>query len=628
MSETPSNDDHGDANSTLDDHPAGTLVGGRYRLVRRIGEGAMGSVYLARHEGLQRSVAVKFLKEELTGNREVAERFAREAIAAARLEHPNVIAVHDAGTDERGRCFLAMEYIEGELLRDVLERARALPHVRVIELARPIAKALDHAHSLGIVHRDVKPENVLIGRREGVECVKVIDFGIAKIFQPDGPAGAALTRTGVVLGTPEYMAPEQAAGTTIDHRADLYALAVVVYEMTVGRRPFDHEDIMALLMAHLTATAPAPSAVYPEGNFAPEVDAVFARALAKAPADRHASAVEFIDALERAFDAPPPERTPTEPAPSEAPAPPPAQRPAAVVTPAPAPTAARPTGWRSLPPLTRWGILVGGTSLALGVLFAASVGARGDADVTPEATAITARRRSAPSRAEERTAPVEDLRARIAALRSRADLPTATARQRASTARALEALRAASPRDPAVAFVLGGVYARDRDTANKALDAYRDAQRAAPLLAAEEPMADDVVRIYAASPSLAVPAGEMLRGPLADVALDPLVAAAVRGSGRSRVEALLEAPPFAGRIDATQRGLMALSAARSCEAKRPVVEALGRDADERALPALRRIPTGSGCGFLSLGTCNSCMNGAVGQAIRAIESRHPGDAGR
>ncbi len=618
MSETPSNDDHGDANGTLDDHPVGTLVGGRYRLVRRIGEGAMGSVYLARHEGLQRSVAVKFLKEELTGNREVAERFAREAIAAARLEHPNVIAVHDAGTDEQGRCFLAMEYVEGELLRDVLERARALPHVRVIELARPIAKALDHAHSLGIVHRDVKPENVLIGRREGVECVKVIDFGIAKIFQPDGPAGAALTRTGIVLGTPEYMAPEQAAGTAIDHRADLYALAVVVYEMTVGRRPFDHEDIMALLMAHLTATPPVPSAVYPEGHFSPDVDAVFARALAKAPADRHASAVEFIDALERAFDAPPIVRTPTEPAPPEAPAP------APVAAPAPAPVARG----GALPPLARWVGVAGAAALALALLLAASRGARERADLGPEATPVAARRPTAPSNPEQRTAPVEDLRARIAALRSRADLPTATARQRETSARVLEALRAASPRDAAPAFVLGTVYARDRDTASKALDAYRDALREAPSLSAEEPMADDVVRIYVASPTLAGPAGELLRGPLAEAALDPLVAAAARGAGRSRVESLLEAPPFAGRVDATQRGIMALAAARSCEAKRPVVEALGRDGDERALPALRRIPTGSGCGFLSLGTCNSCMNGAVGQAIRAIESRHAGDAGR
>ncbi len=622
MSETPSNDDRGDANGTLDDQPEGTLVGGRYRLVRRIGEGAMGSVYLARHEGLQRSVAVKFLKEELTGNREVAERFAREAIAAARLEHPNVIAVHDAGTDERGRCFLAMEYIEGELLRDVLERARALPHVRVIELARPIAKALDHAHSLGIVHRDVKPENVLIGRREGAECVKVIDFGIAKIFQPDGPAGAALTRTGIVLGTPEYMAPEQAAGTAIDHRADLYALAVVVYEMTVGRRPFDHEDIMALLMAHLTATAPAPSAVYPEGHFSPEVDAVFARALSKAPADRYANAVAFVDALEAAFDAPPVERTPTEPAPPEAPAP------APVVVPAPVTATVTVTGWRALPALARWGVIVGGAALSLGLLLAATRGAHRNADLAPEATPIAARRRAAPAHPEGRPAPVDDLRARIAALRARADLPTATARQRESTARALEAQRAASPRDAALAFVLGGVYARDRDTASKSLDAYRDAQREAPALFAEEPMADDVARIYATSPTLAAPASELLRGPLVDVALDPLVAAAVRGPGRARIEALLAAPPFAGRVDATQRGLIALSAARSCEAKRPVVEALGRDADERALPALRRIPTGSGCGFLSLGTCNACMNGAVSQAIRAIESRRPGDAGR
>ncbi|MDP3212901.1 MAG: serine/threonine-protein kinase, partial [Deltaproteobacteria bacterium] len=328
--------DPGDA-----DRRVGELVAGRYRLIERLGAGAMGTVYLARHEALQRQVAMKFLQEELAGNREIAARFAREAMAAARLQHRNVITVYDSGTDDEGRCFLAMEYVDGELLRGVMERGGALPRERALALAAQVAAALDHAHALGIVHRDVKPENVLVVDVEGVETVKVIDFGIAKVFQPDGPAAPGITRSGIVLGTPEYMAPEQAAGGEVGPCTDIYALAVMTYEMLVGSRPFDSDDVMALLMAHLNATPPTLSARRADLAFGPEVEAVMARALAKSPAARPQRASAFVEQLAAAFEAPPVERTTTEPAPPDAPASPDA--PAAVAVPAvasPVPAAA------------------------------------------------------------------------------------------------------------------------------------------------------------------------------------------------------------------------------------------------------------------------------------------------
>jgi serine/threonine protein kinase len=612
------------------DRRSGELIAGRYRLIERIGEGAMGTVYLARHEGLQRQVAVKFLQEELTGNREIAARFAREAVAAARLQHPNVIAVYDSGADEEGRCYLVMEYVGAESLRTVMERVGAIPNERALSLARQIAAALDHAHSLGIVHRDIKPENVLVLDTDGVETVKVIDFGIAKVFLPEGPTGPGLTRTGLVLGTPEYMAPEQAAGAEVDRRADIYALGVITYEMLLGRRPFDSDDVMSLLMAHLNAAPPVPSAVRPDLGFGPAVDEVLARALAKSPAARFQRAADLVEQLDAALHAPPVVKTPTVPSPPEEPVAAAPEEPVAAAPAAPKPAeGASPPKGRSWAALSRRGRLLlgaGALALALAVVAVASRGRPDEADERPEVTAPPGPPAGSAA-PEHAAAEADDLDERIEALREGPELATGNARQRQAAERSLEALRAQSPGDAAIPFVLGTIYARDRSTQAMALAAYRDALRLAPVLSAHAPLVDDVVRIFASTPALSTPAGELLRGPLAADALDRLIEAHLRGgAGRSRLAALLGADPFASRLDPTQRGLIALSEARSCEAKRPVVEALGRDGDARALAPLRRIPIGSGCGFLGLGTCNPCLGSAVPSAIRAIEARSA-DAG-
>ncbi len=232
----------------------GRVVSERYRIEALIGEGGMGAVYLAEHVLMRKRLAVKVLHAEMTRMPEMVARFEREAMAAAHIEHPNVAAATDFGKLENGAFFLVLEYVEGTNLRDLIERG-PLEIRRALHIAHQMASALARAHALGIVHRDLKPENVMLVLRDGdADFVKVLDFGIAKV--PVGDLGRTssnkdgaqvLTQLGMVYGTPEYMAPEQALGQEVDLRADLYALGVILFEMLSGVRPFDADTKVALL---------------------------------------------------------------------------------------------------------------------------------------------------------------------------------------------------------------------------------------------------------------------------------------------------------------------------------------------------------------------------------------------
>jgi serine/threonine-protein kinase len=222
----------------------GVTLSARYLIEKLIGEGGMGAVYQAQHTHMRKRVAVKVLHPEMSRMSEVVARFEREAMAAAHIDHPNVAAATDFGKLEDGSFFLVLEYVEGKSLREAIAEGR-LELGRVLHITRQIASALGRAHALGIVHRDLKPENVMLVTREGdSDFVKVLDFGIAKV--PVGTIGEskvpgqALTQLGMVYGTPEYMAPEQALGQDVDQRADLYALGVIAFEMLTGNRPFEH----------------------------------------------------------------------------------------------------------------------------------------------------------------------------------------------------------------------------------------------------------------------------------------------------------------------------------------------------------------------------------------------------
>ncbi len=267
------------------------VLQGRYELVDRIASGGMGVVYRAHDRMLERTVAVKLLRADLSGSPDMVARFRREARAAAALHHPNVVDVLDYGQD-RGHWFLVMEFVDGETLAELLERVSLLPVDQSLAIARQVAAALAAAHDRGLVHRDIKPANILVdGRANGGRTrVRVADFGLARVLH-----GAQLTRTGAVMGTPQYVAPEQAQGHPSGPPADVYAFGVTMFEMFTGGPPFNGDTPGAVAVQHVVAPVPDPRGLVPSLP-APLAELVM-RSLAKEPSTRFADGRALARAL-------------------------------------------------------------------------------------------------------------------------------------------------------------------------------------------------------------------------------------------------------------------------------------------------------------------------------------------
>lgn len=280
----------------------GRVLNGRYRLERVLGEGGVGIVFLAQHARLGHPVAVKVLNQECSANRDVRRRFEREAKALSALRHPHIVAINDFGVAD-GLTFLAMEYLEGRTLADLLMAEEALHPDNALMIGRQVLRGLAFAHLHGVLHRDLKPANIFLQNFPDLELhVRLLDFGLAKILDPQGAGGKVeptLTRSGVVLGTPAYMAPEQASGSPVDLRADVYSAGVVLFELIAGRCPFVAPNYLDVIHAHLFEPLPRLSDVNPRLQASEALEALLTRSMAKNPAQRFASASEMLAALSR-----------------------------------------------------------------------------------------------------------------------------------------------------------------------------------------------------------------------------------------------------------------------------------------------------------------------------------------
>ncbi len=285
----------GGANSLI-----GTVLADRYLVQERLGEGGMGEVYLAEHVRIKRKVAVKLMRTWMVGDPVAVSRFHREAENASQISHPNVAQVYDFGETADGMIYLAMEYVPGEPLSSILERERRLNVVRTGEMVRQTAEALVAAHGMGILHRDLKPDNIMVARtRAGTDMVKLVDFGIARVMSR---GTQQFTSTGMIVGTPDYMSPEQLTGDSLDERSDLYALALIAFRVLTGESAFKSNVAGDAFIARMMGKPRTLADVLPDVAWPAALQAAFDKALAADPAARHADAMEFVAEFDGAID--------------------------------------------------------------------------------------------------------------------------------------------------------------------------------------------------------------------------------------------------------------------------------------------------------------------------------------
>jgi serine/threonine-protein kinase len=627
----------------------GVVLSGRYRIDRLLGEGGMGAVYQAEHTLMRKRMAVKVLHPEMSRMPEVVARFEREAMAAAHIDHPNVASATDFGKLDDGSFFLVLEYVEGQSLRDAIAQGR-LELGRAIHVARQIASALARAHGLGIVHRDLKPENIMLVARDGdTDFVKVLDFGIAKVpvgeivGEPKAPEGGqVLTQLGMVYGTPEYMAPEQALGQVVDPRADLYALGVMTFEMIVGGRPYENASKVALLGMHVTAPIPSMAQRAPEANVPLEIDAIVQRLLAKEAAARFVDARELVEALDAvAVQLAAQGRIAEQVAPASL-----------------SRTSSASNADRSGPNLA---IGVGPTSLAR-----RATGAPSSVLASAKATLETVARRAPPwlpprMAALGAGAVALVLLALVAAFASG---PSGSKSAKANVGGTSASSSAPPPPpDPKVDQILAEAQANvDRGNFAIAIDALtplekgptdradvhallerallgaHDARRAmeeAGLWLAADPGAakdlklEEDVRNAALVHETQDDAFDLLESKMGALGVDILYDIAFGNSGKlypqaaARAKHLLDSNAVHDRASPHLRVLLALKDAKTCDDKHDLLADARDHGDMRLIPLLRSLEAPRGCGFLGHADCHPCLHKdhALAEAIRAIQDR-------
>jgi hypothetical protein len=625
-----------------DDPRVGSVLGGRYRIVRVLGAGGMGIVYRGEHVHMHKPVAIKVLHKHMTALPEIVARFEREAVAAGRIQHPHVAAATDFGKLEDGAFYLALEYVDGRSLQSLIAGG-GLPVVRALLIARQIAEGLDAAHSAGIVHRDLKPDNVQLVSREGYDdWVKILDFGIAKVQLGDATSGQPLTQLGTVFGTPEYMSPEQAQGHAVDARSDLYALGVMLFEMLSGKIPFDADDVVVLIMRHVTQPPPPLPASIPAA-----VQRLVSDLLEKKPEDRPSNAAELVRRIERLLEDPqiaplgsiPPGASTRPPPPSgtaSTAAPPGRHGVAALVARAGAVTRAatrrlnreaRLLGMRLSPgllrsvrlgpvmaPLGAW--LLGGVGLVLAGVLLALLVFRRDASSTPAAAGSgidPAAAPSPPGQSEEERHKKLLLRAESGDEKAIAEIEALPEKR---VEESLAVARGRCQRGEMVVCVAAYKAAVMRFTRLRSdRSLLPDVRRAA-----EHPLAyEDAMRL--AAHQLGEGGVDVLFDVWTHTKKSPEQAVINR-----RARAFLDDGAVRSHASPALGALLELERAekrRRCKEAERALASLVQHGDRRALPVLERFASTRGCGLLELGDCWGCLRGtkALSLARDGVKSR-------
>lgn len=576
------------------DQRVGTTIDGRYRLTELIGQGGMGAVYRGEHTTIRRPVAVKLLHSQLVQVPELARRFEREAYAVGRIDHPNCVNVSDFGRLADGSLFLVMEYLEGETLGDRLDRDGRLPPERALRVLRHVVSGLGHAHRAGIVHRDVKPDNVILVEHGGdPDFAKVLDFGIAKVIgATDGHHDDKLTAAGIAFGTPTYLSPEQAVGDEAGPAADLYSATVMFYEMLTGKPPFHSADKLELLAMHASKEPPPLWERLPQVALPAEVEDLIASGLAKRPARRFPDADTYLTAIDRAITAlgstPPPRALTGDPF-----TPPPDLR-----TPTPVPPITEvvsPAPRRKRPPR---GALVGG---GLAVVAVAIIAALATSAGEPEPEGWELPEVTEASRAAEaslsRGAPDE-------------------------TIEILGRDPATIAGDAQAQLQLGHAHA-SRSDYDQAIEAYRKALALEPSLVHDaalranlELMSDDDGPVLVEAVGLLIVFGDDDAARTRLVELTTSEDAAVRRQALPLAEAL----GVGDRVDRVAVFTLDLRRGKSCEERREAVAKLRALGDPRAIPALekaRKRPAGSRWRRYN---ANACLKQQAEDAVKYLRS--------
>jgi len=642
----------------------GTLLAERYRIDALVGEGGMGKVYSAEHVLMRKRLAVKVLRRELTSVPEVVARFEREAMAAGNIEHPNVAGATDFGKLADGAVFLVLEFVSGRSLRDEIARGPFAVD-RALHIARQISSALGAAHAQRIVHRDLKPENVMLVEKGGdPDFVKVLDFGIAKVplgdsVHPGPKQGNPITKAGMVFGTPEYMSPEQALGQTVDGRADLYALGVILFEMLAGVRPFSSQSSVGILGQQLSKPTPTLAERAPDLRVPPSVEQIARKLLSRDASERYESAAELsraIDALLAPIpghgvyrytlaDGSRPSLNDTELAEAEpdaptllrvAGAPALSEHPPLGATPTPSGPAGLKTYFigfvrgferrrRRLPPALRDALKPVPTPALLAICSAFTL-LIATLLVVLLVKGVQALHGAPPSAASALASGAPSAEAA-----SNAPPPVATASEnelqgaQKSGVAALEALGAKYPHDARLALELGRAALTEKDYVKAAAAVGRALSLDSTL--AESKQVSTILFQTAQVKAASDATFALLFGPMGshgpDVAYDLAATEVVKLWVRTRADQGLRSPDFAKLSTPELSIAVALRFATTCAQRYALLPRAKEIGDERALGYLNLYRATTGCGRRQRDDCHSCMrtDSRLTEAIDAIKQR-------